>query len=146
MDILVAIDFSTATNKLLSEVILLPPFFDAKVWLIHAVEPEEPADDYFKVFSTTMRNAIAEHYHEEHKILQHHAQVLRDKGIDAASLLVQGAPVKMILQEAKNLDVSVIIIGSHGHGSLFNLLLGSISEGVLQKSVCPVLVVPIRES
>ena len=33
-------------------------------------------------------------------------------------------------------------MGSHGHGAIYELLVGSVTEGVLRKARCPVLVVP----
>ena len=51
-----------------------------------------------------------------------------------------------ILAEAAELDVDEIVVGSHGHGAMYRLLVGSISEGVLQRSSKPALVIlPIHE-
>ena len=36
----------------------------------------------------------------------------------------------------------LIVMGSHGHGSVYNLLVGSVTEGVLKISKCPILLVP----
>jgi nucleotide-binding universal stress UspA family protein len=36
-------------------------------------------------------------------------------------------------------------MGSHGRGKLFDLVVGSVSAGVIRKSPVPVLVVPARE-
>jgi hypothetical protein len=40
----------------------------------------------------------------------------------------------------------MIVMGSHGHGALFNLLMGTVCNGVLRKARCPVVVVPARTS
>jgi nucleotide-binding universal stress UspA family protein len=58
---------------------------------------------------------------------------------------VQGATVETILKEALKLDVDMIVAGSHGRGAMYQLLVGSVSEGVLHKSKCPVIVVPTHE-
>jgi nucleotide-binding universal stress UspA family protein len=58
--------------------------------------------------------------------------------------MAQGDPVKTILKEAKRLDAELIVVGSHGHGMMFDALVGSISAGILRKSLIPVLVVPVR--
>ena len=67
---------------------------------------------------------------------------MRDTGLDATALLVEGAAAELIVEQAAKLDVDMIIVGSHGHGAMRQLLLGSVSEGVLHRSKCPVLVVP----
>jgi len=36
----------------------------------------------------------------------------------------------------------MIVMGSHGHGALYELLVGSITQGVLKAAKCPVVVVP----
>ncbi|MGZ4689900.1 MAG: universal stress protein [Acidimicrobiia bacterium] len=43
---------------------------------------------------------------------------------------------------AREEEAELIVIGSHGHRALFDLLLGSVSNYVLRHSPCPVLVVP----
>ena len=50
-----------------------------------------------------------------------------------------------ILAEATKLDADMIVIGTHGHGAMYRLLVGSVSEGVLHKSKCPILVIPTHE-
>ena len=35
-----------------------------------------------------------------------------------------------------------LTIGSHGHGAFYHALLGSVTEGVLRRSPCPLLIVP----
>jgi nucleotide-binding universal stress UspA family protein len=49
------------------------------------------------------------------------------------------------LKEAADLDIDLIVVGSHGHGAMYQLLVGSISEGVLRRSNRPVLVIPTHE-
>lgn len=49
--------------------------------------------------------------------------------------------VKTIVDYAKSHNFSLIVMGSHGRRGIDKLLLGSVASGVLQKSVCPVLVI-----
>jgi nucleotide-binding universal stress UspA family protein len=37
-------------------------------------------------------------------------------------------------------------MGSHGHGALYNLLVGGTASGVIQKSPCPVVIVPTQKT
>ncbi|HPU38730.1 MAG TPA: universal stress protein [Microthrixaceae bacterium] len=65
-------------------------------------------------------------------------------GVDPAIVdrkLVEGASGQMIVHVAGELDVDVIVIGSHGKGWLKRVVIGSISEYVVHHSDIPVLVV-----
>jgi len=52
-----------------------------------------------------------------------------------------GEPASKIIEVANNWHADLIVMGSHGRGKIQGLLLGSVSQGVLHHSPCPVLVV-----
>ncbi len=54
----------------------------------------------------------------------------------------EGLVVEEILKTAGELRANLIVMGSHGHGSVYNLLVGSVTEGILQAAQRPVLLVP----
>jgi nucleotide-binding universal stress UspA family protein len=66
------------------------------------------------------------------------------EGRDAAAFTIQGPAVEMILREARNQNAGLIIMGSHGHGALYELLIGSVTQGVMKDAHCPVVVVPSK--
>ena len=49
---------------------------------------------------------------------------------------------KVDLLDAAKMDVDTNVVGTHGRCAMYQLLAGSVSEGVLRKSRCPILVVP----
>ena len=55
--------------------------------------------------------------------------------------LATGEPVPMLLELIERLQCDAVIMGSHGHGALRAVLLGSVSHGLLQQSPVPVTVV-----
>jgi len=63
-----------------------------------------------------------------------------------ATLLVREASDirRQILAEAQVLMSDLLVIGSHGRSGFERLLLGSVTENVVRKSPCPVMVVPPR--
>jgi len=65
----------------------------------------------------------------------------REGGMDAKLRIEKGNPFQEILRAAKEEDVSLIVIGSHGRSNVEEMLLGSVSEAVIRKAVQPVLVV-----
>jgi len=108
----------------------------------------EPNPDFvgFDAGPDVVRDQMAEQFHREHAQIQAMAQRLRDDGRDATGLLVQGPTVDTILAQAEKLDADLIVVGSHGHGAVFDVLVGSISAEVIRRSTIPVLVVPARGS
>lgn len=64
--------------------------------------------------------------------------------VPTSSELVPGldTPHRLIVRAAVDLDVDMIVMGTHGRSGLRRLLLGSVAESVLRHSPIPVLVVP----
>lgn len=52
-----------------------------------------------------------------------------------------GAPADEIAQLAADLEADMVIVGTHGRRGVRRLLLGSVAEGAMRMSHCPVLVV-----
>ena len=55
-----------------------------------------------------------------------------------------GAPAPLILEEAESCGADYIVMGSHGHTPLYDLLVGTTTHGVLKKARCPVVIVPVE--
>jgi nucleotide-binding universal stress UspA family protein len=141
MKLLVAVDFSDASTEVLDRARSLALGMKARVWLLHVAEPDPDFVGY-DAGPQTVRDSVAKEFHEEHRALQAYAKQFRSAGLDAVALLVQGSTVQTLLGQAANLQVDLIVIGSHGKGAMKRLLVGSTSEGVLHKTDLPVLVVP----
>lgn len=75
------------------------------------------------------------------KALEYAVSVGSKAGVDVAARLVRGYPVDEILKMASDEGVSMIVVGNLGKTGLEHLLLGSVSEAVVKKAPCPVLVV-----
>jgi nucleotide-binding universal stress UspA family protein len=68
---------------------------------------------------------------------------LREDGRgDFDTRLVDGPPVDALLRTADDVGASVIVVGRRGAGGLPELLLGSTAHQVVERSHCPVLVIP----
>lgn len=52
-----------------------------------------------------------------------------------------GSPFYEVIQYAKEQEVDLIVIGTHGRSGLMHLLMGSVAENIVRKSPCPVLTV-----
>ncbi len=141
MNILVAVDLSSASQKILDKAKALALALPAKVCLLHVIEGEPDFLDDEPDLQTSSDQGQQE-YPQEHKDLQKEVNTLRQSGIDTKGLLTQGSVVDVILQKSKQLEIDIIIIGTHGHGGVHHMIFGSVSEGVLRNTSCPVLVIP----
>ena len=144
MSIVVALDFSEVSERQLGIVVRLAKDSDSKVYLLHVAEPEPDFVGY-ETGPDVVRDQVAEEYHREHRRLQAFAESLRAQGVDATALLVRGSIVETVLAEAEALDAGLIVVGSHGHGAAYHLLVGSISAGIIRKAEVPVVVVPAEK-
>lgn len=144
MNILAAIDFFDSTEMIVRVTSKLAKSMNAKVRLVHIAEPE-PDFVGFDTGPDEVRDQIAAEYQQEHKALQELSDRLRKEGIDASALVIRGAIVESVLEQAEMHDIDLIIVGSHGHGAVYDILVGSISEGIIRKSPCPVTVVPVNK-
>ncbi|WP_370390043.1 universal stress protein [uncultured Winogradskyella sp.] len=143
-NILVTIDFDSGEEKLLETALTMANKFSAKVWLLHVTAPD-PEFVGYDVGPQYIRDFRAEELRNEHKTLQEFAKRLEQKGIDAEGLLIQGATLEMILNEAQKLKIDLIIVGYEQHNFLYEALIGSVSSKLIKKSKIPVLVVPLEE-
>jgi len=69
---------------------------------------------------------------------------MKDSGCDAHPLSITGlkAEADIILEQIHSLGADLVVMGSHGHSAVHNLILGSVSTKVLRYSERPVLIVP----
>ena len=144
MKLLVCVDLSESTEIIVRKIEEITKALPAKVWLLHNAVPE-PDFVEFKVDPQAARESLAKKFHVEHRQIQELANRMRKAGVDTTALLVHGATVEIILKEASDLEVDMIVVGSHGRGAMYQLLVGSVSEAVLHKSQFPTLVVPTHK-
>ena len=145
MNILVAVDLSSASQKILHYVKTLALGLSAKVWLLYVEKPDLGFVGFGPGRPQSVLDKVADEFEKKHKELQDEVDKLQGSGIDAMALLVQGEAVEVVLDESSKLKTDLIVVGSHGHGAVYHLLVGSVSEGVLHRSTCPVLIVPTHD-
>ena len=67
---------------------------------------------------------------------------LADAGVSYRTLVVEDSPAEAIMKTADRVDADLIVIGTHGNGSLRDRLLGSVSYRVIHLARQPVAVIP----
>jgi len=73
------------------------------------------------------------------------AKPLIDDGLDIECATLMGEPSDAILEYARENDVKLIAIATHGHGGLKRMFFGSVADKVLRESGVPVMVIKSQD-
>ncbi len=141
--VLVAVDHFKGTDSIVEKAAVLASAAACKLWLLY-VAPPEPDMFGQQIGRKVVTDDVPESLADEYAQLSEIVTGLRRRGIDAEPILVRGNAVDCILEEARIHDVEFIVLGARGRGTLYRALVGSVSEGVLRGSSCPVLIVPSK--
>ena len=63
------------------------------------------------------------------------------EGVRVSFLVWEGEPGEAIVEAATSEQVDLIVVGSHGRSGMGRFLIGSVSDYVVRRAPCPVLVV-----
>lgn len=139
--ILVPIDFSDVTAQVVATARKFAAAFESRLFLLNVAEPE-PDFVGFEAGPPTVRMAVARDFKVEHQRLDELKTQCAASGVEVTALHIQGPIVEKILHEAGEQQAELIVMGSHGHGALYDLLVGSVTHGVIKDARVPVVVVP----
>lgn len=136
--ILVPIDFSDYSKNALKYAVQFAKHFNSSMYLIYVIEPViYPADfSMGQVAIPAMDANIQARAGEE---LSNLAKNYVDPSIKVEIIIKTGKPFVEINETAKEKDIDLIIIATHGHTGVEHLLFGSTAEKVVRKAPCPVL-------
>ena len=142
--ILAAVDFSNATSGVVETAAEVAKAFGAELHLLHVIEPEPT----YTAYGFTPEEFPAIHaFHKEtrdraRKTLDDTATRVTTPDFKPTTHLGDGSPLHILEEKVKELGADLVVLGSHGHGVVASLLLGSVAEGMVRTSIVPTLVVP----
>ncbi|MGH7127051.1 MAG: universal stress protein [Planctomycetaceae bacterium] len=139
--ILVPTDFSEHSKPALDYACAFAEQFGSELHLVHVLQdlvglvPEPgmgvpPPGDYVQELTASAEQALAELPSAEWTDKFHVVRATR-----------HGPPFVEIIRYARDQDVDLIVLGTHGRSGLVHVLLGSVAEKVVRKAPCPVLTV-----
>jgi hypothetical protein len=142
--ILAAVDFSNSTAGVVNTAAEMAKAFGAELHLIHVIEPEPIytaygfTPDEFPAIQTFHQDTRA----RAQKTLDDTAAKAATPDLTPITHLGDGNPLHTLAEAVETIGADLMVLGSHGHGIVASLLLGSVAEGMVRKSIIPTLVVP----
>ena len=139
MKILLCVDGSTYTKKMLDYLSAHPELLGAQhAYTALTVQPLLPS----RARAAVGKEVVAQYYEEEiAAILGPVRESLQLRGVPAQYVSKIGPVADNIIQEAQSGAFDLIVMGTHGHGALGRLVMGSVSTQVLAGCSIPVLLV-----
>ncbi len=149
---LVALDGSDHSLRALEHAIEIAKKFDGNLTLLHVYsvtvppvmmpEPSTLTPSGVPVVTPAEVSRIVDAARDVgRRILGDGEEKAKAAGVAVETVLKEGNTVQEIVRMAKEGDFDLIVMGVRGIGKIRELLLGSVSDGVIKQASCPVLVV-----
>jgi nucleotide-binding universal stress UspA family protein len=150
--ILVPLDGSEHSLRALEKAVQIAEKFSGKITLIHAYpvpvqpimlpEPSTSGSLSIPILTGAEVSRMTEAAREVgNRILEDGEQKVKAEKVQVEKVLVEGHAVQEIVRVAREGDFDLIVIGARGISHLKEILLGSVTDGVIHHARCPVLVI-----
>lgn len=134
-NILLATDFSNASEKALNYATAIARLHGSKIYLVHVLRPD---------FTSVMPAPSDWVRHEAEREMEALANRSELVPIAHESVVRMGSVWNVLSAVVHQENIDLIMLGTHGRGGLKKLLLGSVAEEVVRKVSCPVITVGPR--
>jgi nucleotide-binding universal stress UspA family protein len=145
-NLLCPVDFSEFSHRAFRYAIGLARHFGSRLFVQHTVEP--PQYVFLEgVGPGVVKESPEKQLHRSREAIRRMMVSNRVDSSEVTVLLNQGdAPAKILETVAKE-PIDLVVMGTHGRKGFNRFMLGSVTEGIIHRAVCPVLVVsrPDRE-
>lgn len=143
--ILFPTDFSETSKYAMNYAISFAKEFKAELEIVHVVFDESQIVAFY-LPQVTFQNLDVELEESAKKQLDEFISRYPDLNeVKYNTKLLKGTPFVEIINEAKEFNADMIVIGTHGRSGLEHVLFGSTAEKVVRKSPCPVFSVRLKD-
>lgn len=142
--ILVPTDFSETSTLALKYALPLAAEFGAELHVLHVLDLA--SEQYFAAEMALVPSAAIAAEARTRAETEMAALLTREEVATYRAHLVteQGAPFATIIRYARDHEIDLIVMGTHGRGAVAHLIIGSVAENVVRKAPCPVLTIPLK--
>ncbi|AFM39723.1 universal stress protein UspA-like protein [Desulfosporosinus acidiphilus SJ4] len=135
--ILVATDASGYSRKALLSALELARIFNAVIELLFVMEMPIAYESTVFAYLISPENIEK----ESENVFENTLRGIDTSGVTVIQKKIVGRrPGEVIIQEAESENIDLIVMGSHGYGAFTGTLLGSVSQYVIHKAKCSVLI------
>ena len=138
--ILVPTDFSENAQHALDYAIGLAKQCSAKLHLLHT--PVVPTYLLMDLSYSPGPEAVTRILNDSQEALDAQAKSIDDAGIEHFAAIREGTVHEVIRDYAKEHDVDLVVVGTHGRTGVSKLMYGSVTERVIKTVHTPIIVVP----
>ncbi len=140
--ILFPTDFSQGARAAMDHAVSLARDYQARLILLYVIQDISVAEWYIPS-SLSMTDLMEDMQKSAWKEMDRWADEISSRLASTEKIVVRGVPFVEIIRTAKEKNVDLIVIGTHGRTGIDHMLFGSTAEKVVRKSPCPVLTVRI---
>jgi len=141
--VLIAMDYDETSQKVAEQGFSMAQAINAETILLHVIS-EQPVYYSGYAYMLELRVDFNDNLKDStQKFLDKTKKHLEDESIK--TIIKEGEIAKTILETAKDLDVDIIVIGSHSRKWLENIILGSQAAYVLKETTVPLYIIPTKK-
>jgi nucleotide-binding universal stress UspA family protein len=139
--ILFCTDFSENAREAFKEAIKATSHRGSEICLLHVIP--EPDAQFWKGYIYEVGDMDAKAKNDIDRAVDEQYRSLVPTGVRFIVNVKIGEVVRSILATVQDYQADLLVIGKQGHGAITSWLLGNVTEKVVRKADCPVLVVPL---
>jgi nucleotide-binding universal stress UspA family protein len=139
--VLFATDFSEASDAALHYALLMAGAFHASLHVLHVLEDLAAHAWTTEVYVAALPGVHEEMERQARERLEQLLTPEQRAACSAVLVLRNGSPFVEIVRYARDEEIDLIVLGTHGRGAIAHMLLGSVAERVVRKAHCPVVTV-----
>ncbi len=151
--IMIALDYDKTAKKVAETGYSMAKAMEAEVVLLHVISDPVyySSTEYSPILGLTDPLSVDPLNFDSpdrlRKVSQHFLDAMKSQLHDdtVQTLLQDGDYADSILKAAKNLHADIIVMGSHSHKWLENIILGSVTEKVLRQTTIPLFIIPTKK-
>jgi nucleotide-binding universal stress UspA family protein len=140
--ILFCTDFSENARIAFQQAITATSHLGSEICLLHVIP--EPDAQFWKGYIYEVGDMDSKAHNDIDQTINEQYRPLVPAGVAFRVQIKIGEVARSILDFISEYEADLVVIGRQGHGAITRWLLGNVTEKVVRKSDCPVLVVPMK--